>query len=91
MTKDNQKLWAVNIPEEPDSELLHPVPSKEVGEQLVIRLKAEALQTFLTVGKCIADAITLEEWNGTQEDHAKYLQDNKNWWGYTTFLEQAND
>jgi len=86
-----EKLWAVNIPEEPDSELLHPVPSKEVGEQLVIRLKAEALQTFPTVGQCIADSITLERWNGTQEEHAKYLQENKSWWNDTTFLEQQHD
>lgn len=85
-----ENLWAVNIPEEPDSELLHPIPTKEMGEQLVNRLKSEALQTFPTFGQCIADAITLEEWNGTQEDHAKYLQDNKNWWGYTTFLENEN-
>lgn len=91
MTKDNQKLWAVNIPEEPESELLHPIPSKEMGEQLVNRLQSEALETFPTVGQCIADAITLEEWNGTQEDHNKYLQENKEWWHDTTFLEQAND
>jgi hypothetical protein len=86
-----EKLWAVNIPEEPDSELLHPIPTKEMGEQLVNRLKSEALQIFPTVGQSIADAITLEEWNGTQEDHAKYLQDNKNWWGYTTFSENEDD
>lgn len=85
-----EKLWAVNIPEEPGSELLHPIPSKEMGEQLVIRLKSEALQTFPTVGQCIADSITLEEWNGSQEDHDKYLQDNKNWWNDTTFLENED-
>lgn len=82
-----ENLWAVNIPEEPDSELLHPVPTKKIGKQLVHRLKKEALQVFPTVGQSIADAITLEEWNGSQEDHTKYLQDNKNWWNDTTFLE----
>ena len=30
---EDNKLWAVNIPEEPDSEeILYPVPSKELGE-----------------------------------------------------------
>lgn len=91
MTKENQKLWAVNIPEEPESELLLPIPTQKIGKQLVYRLKKEALQQFPTVGQCIADAITLEEWSGTQEDHAKYLQENKEWWHDTTFLEQAND
>lgn len=86
---DNQKLWAVNIPKEPDSaEMLYPVHSKEVGEKLVERLKNEALQVFPKVGQCIADSITLEEWEGSQEEHAKYLQENKDWWNYTTFLEQ---
>ncbi|WP_334412848.1 hypothetical protein [Acinetobacter pittii] len=83
---NNTKLWAVNIPEEPDSELLHPVPSQKIGKQLVYRLKKEALQAFPTVGQCIADAITFEEWQGSKEDHEKYLQENKNWWLETNFL-----
>lgn len=78
--------FAVNIPEEPDSELLHPVPSQKIGKQLVYRLKKEALQAFPTVGQCIADSITFEEWQGSKEDHEKYLQENKNWWLETTFL-----
>ena len=64
-----EKLWAVNIPEEPDSTLLHPVPSQKIGKQLVYRLKKEALQQFPKVGQCIADAITLEIWDGVGEDH----------------------
>lgn len=44
---ENQKLWAINIPEEPDSEeILYPVPSKEVGEKLVNRLRDEARKNF---------------------------------------------
>ena len=87
-----EKLWAVNIPEEPDSaEMLYPVPSKEVGEKLVERLKNEALQVFPKVGQCIADSITLEEWNGSPEEHAKYMIENQNWWDEETFLEPSND
>ncbi|WP_288391531.1 hypothetical protein [Acinetobacter nosocomialis] len=89
---DNQKLWAVNIPEEPDSaEILYPVPSKEVGEKLVERLKNEALQVFPKVGQCIADSITLEEWNGSHEEHTKYMLENQNWWDEETFLEPSHD
>lgn len=88
----NEKLWAVNIPEEPDSaEMLYPVPSKEVGEKLVERLKNEALQVFPKVGQCIADSITLEEWNGSSEEHTKYLSENQNWWDEETFMEPSHD
>ncbi|WP_288378651.1 hypothetical protein [uncultured Acinetobacter sp.] len=87
---DNQKLWAVNIPEEPDSSpILHAVPTLEIGEQIVSRLKQEATQVFKTcVGEAIADAITLEKWEGSHEEHAKYLSENGDWWNHTTFLEQ---
>jgi hypothetical protein len=52
---EDNKLWAVNIPEEPDSEeILYPVPSKELGEQVVQRLRKEAIEAFETVGECIA-------------------------------------
>ena len=85
---ENNKLWAVNIPEEPDSEeILYPIPSKELGEQVVNRLRQEAIQVFETVGDCIAEAITLEEWNGTTDEHEKYLEENPNWWDSTTFLD----
>ncbi|HGX6724308.1 hypothetical protein [Acinetobacter baumannii] len=57
---NKEKLWAVNIPEEPDSELLHPVPSQKIGKQLVYRLKKEALQAFPKVGHSIADSITFK-------------------------------
>ncbi|HAV3458133.1 hypothetical protein [Acinetobacter baumannii] len=83
---NKEKLWAVNIPEEPDSVLLHPVPTQKNGKQLVYRLKKEALQAFPKVGQSIADAISFEEWQGSKEDHEKYLQENNNWWLETTFL-----
>ena len=85
-------LWAVNIPEEPDSEaILYPIPSKELGEQVVSRLRQEAIQVFQTVGECIAEAITLEAWDGTTEEHTKYLAENPNWWDETTFLDGEVD
>ena len=85
---DSNKLWAVNIPEEPDSEdILHPIPSKELGEQVVQRLRDEAIKSFELVGECIAEAITLEVWDGTAEEHFKHLAENPNWWDETTFLD----
>ena len=88
-----KKLWAVNIPEEPDSSpILHAVPTLEIGEQLVSRLKQEATQVFKTcIGEAIADSITLKEWNGSPEEHAKYMIENQNWWDEETFLEPSND
>jgi len=85
------KLWSVNIPEEPDSApILHPVPSQKIGKQLVHRLKQEALKQFPTVGQSIADAVTIEEWSGTEAEHAEYLKSNPKWWIHTTFLENGN-
>ena len=85
---ENNNLWAVNIPEEPDSgEILYPIPSKELGEQVVQRLRDEAIKAFEFVGECIAKAVTLEVWDGTIEEHAKYLAENPNWWDETTFLD----
>lgn len=85
------KLWSVNIPEEPDSApILHPVPSQKIGKQLVHRLKKEALKQFPTVGQSIADSVTLEEWNGTEVEHAEYLKSNPKWWNDTTFLENGD-
>lgn len=84
---EQSKLWSVNIPEDPNSkQILHPVPTQKIGKQLVHRLKKEAIKQYPKVGQSIADAITLEEWNGSDEDHACYLQANKNWWFETTFL-----
>ncbi len=84
----NQKLWAVNIPEEPDSgEILYPVPSKELGEKVVQRLRKEAIEAFETVGKFIAEAVTLEKWNLSADEHSKYLEEDPNWWDETTFLD----
>lgn len=88
----NTKLWCVNIPEEPDSApILYPVPSRKIAKQTVYRLKKEALKQYPTVGQSIADAITLEEWNGTESEHAGYLKFNSKWWLHTTFLENNND
>lgn len=85
------KLWSVNIPEEPDSApILHPVPSQKIGKQLVHRLKQKALKQFPTVGQSIADSVTLEEWNGTEVEHAEYLKSNPKWWNDTTFLENGD-
>ena len=87
---ENNKLWAVNIPEEPDSEdILYPVPSEQIGLITVKRLQAEAIIQFPNVGESIANAVTLEEWNSTAEEHANYLANNTNWWDETTFLEGA--
>jgi hypothetical protein len=38
------------------------------------------LKQFPTVGQSIADAVTLEEWNGTEAEHAEYLKSNPKWW-----------
>ena len=85
---ENNSLWAVNIPEEPDSEkILYPIPSKELGEQVVQRLRSEAIQAFEIVGECIAESITLEEYGDAAEKHSKYLVENPNWWDETTFLD----
>ncbi|ATO20651.1 hypothetical protein BS636_13690 [Acinetobacter sp. LoGeW2-3] len=86
---EKNKLWAVNIPEEPDSEeILYPIPSKELGEQLVERLRQEAMQVFEgCIGECIAESITLEEWNGSEFEHMEYLISNLSWWDETTFLD----
>ena len=62
------------------------LPAQKIGKQLVYRLKKEALQAFPKVGQCIADSVTLEEWNGSAEEHAKYLAENGNWWTDTTFI-----
>ncbi|KYQ82499.1 hypothetical protein AWW72_18000 [Acinetobacter sp. NRRL B-65365] len=90
--QQNPKLWAVNIPEEPDSAaILHPVPSHKLAKQIAFRLKKEAKQQFPTVGQAIADAVTIEEWQGTSDEHAEYIKLNPNWWLNTTFLEKNND
>lgn len=85
------KLWSVNLPEEPDSVELLPVPSQKVGKQTVHRLKKEALQEFKIVGQSIADSIYLKEWSGTAEEHAKFLAENKEWWREATFLSGVSE
>lgn len=87
-----EKLWAVNIPEEADSAtILYPVPSQKIGKQLVYRLKKEAMQQFPHFGEVIADAVSIEEWNGSPGEHAKYILEHKNWWNEETFLEPSHD
>lgn len=90
MIKENSEvsLWCVNIPEDPYSEeMLYPVPSNEIGGQIVSRLKNEALKAFPKVGDVIADSITLEQWKETQAEHEKFLSENPSWWNTTTFLD----
>ena len=82
------KLWAVNIPPEPDSEMFYPVPSLEVGQELVTRLKKEALEAFKTVGDIVAESICIEEWQGTAQQHANFLKNRGEWWHKCTFLDE---
>lgn len=66
----SEKLWAVNIPPEPDSILFYPVPSLEIAQELTERLKKEALERFKIMGDVIADSIYFEEWKGADQEHA---------------------
>ena len=52
-------------------------------------MRKEAIQAFEFVGDCIAEAITLEEWNRSADEHSKYLEENPNWWDETTFLDEV--
>lgn len=81
------ELWCVGIPEEPESDpQILPVPNKEKAEEIVNRLKREALQKWPKVGDIIADNITVELWTGTAEEHTNFLTENAEWWHHTTFL-----
>ena len=81
------ELWCVGIPEEPDSDpQLLPAPSKAKADEIVERLKKEALQQWPKVGGAIADSITVEQWSGTDEEHSHFLTENAEWWNHTTFL-----
>lgn len=84
------KLWAVNIPPEPDSEIFYPVPSLEIAQELTERLKKEALARFKINGDVIADCIYFEEWKGTKQEHADYLKKMPNWWNHATFLDERS-
>lgn len=80
------RLWAVNIPEEPDSdELLHAATSKEHAQSIVSRLHNEIFETYPTFGEPIADSIYVAEWQDSAEEHAESLATK--WWEHTTFLE----
>lgn len=85
----SEKLWAVNIPPEPDSEIFYPVPSLEIAKSITERLKKEALEKFKIMGDVIADSIYFEEWKGTEQEHADYLKKMPNWWNHATFLDEA--
>lgn len=80
------KLWAVNIPPEPDSIQLYPVPSLEIAQELTERLKKEALAKFKITGDVIADSIYFEEWKGTEQEHADFISKHGDWYLHTTFL-----
>lgn len=87
---DVNKLWAVNIPPEPDSIQFYPVPSLEIAQELTERLKKEALAKFKITGDVIADSIYFEEWKGTEQEHADYLKKMPNWWNHATFLDERS-
>lgn len=81
------ELWCVGIPEEPDSEpQFLPAPDKAKAEEIVNRLKREALQQWPRTGDVIAENVTLEVWKGTAEEHTSFLTENFEWWIHTTFL-----
>lgn len=78
-------LWAVNIPEEPDSEeLLFAATSKEHAQSIVSRLHNEIFETYPTLGEPIADSIYVTEWQDSAESHAESLAEK--WWEHTSFL-----
>lgn len=82
----DSKLWAVNIPEEPDSEeLLFAATSKEHAQSIVSRLHNEIFETYPTFGEAIADSIYVTEWQDSAEEHAESLATK--WWEVTSFLE----
>ena len=82
---ENKTLWAVNIPEEPDSEeLLFAATSKEHAQSIVSRLHNEIFETYPTFGEAIADSIYVTEWHESAEEHVESLATK--WWEHTTFL-----
>lgn len=81
------KLWAVNIPPEPDSIQFYPVPSLEIAKELTERLKKEAKERFKINGDVIADSIYFQKWKGTAQEHADYLKNHPDWWIHATFLD----
>lgn len=82
------KLWAVNIPPEPDSEIFYPVPSLEIAKELTERLKKQAIEKFKMVGEWVAENIYFQEWHGTFQEHADYLKKHPDWWNHATFLDE---
>lgn len=79
------KLWAVNIPEEPESEeLLFAAVSKEHAQSIVSRLHNELFEMYPTFGEPIEDSIYVTEWQDSSEEHAESLATK--WWEHTTFL-----
>ena len=82
----SEKLWAVNIPPEPDSILFYPVPNLEIARELTERLKKEAKERFKINGDVIADCIYFDEWKGTEQEHADFISKHGEWYLHTTFL-----
>lgn len=82
---NSKTLWAVNIPEEPDSEeLLFAATSKEHAQSIVSRLHNEIFETYPTFGEPIADSIYVTEWKEGAEEHAESL--TTKWWEVTSFV-----
>lgn len=78
-------LWAVNIPEEPDSEeLLFAATSKEHAQSIVSRLHNEIFETYPNFGEAIANSIFVAEWQDSAESHAESLAEK--WWEHASFL-----
>lgn len=82
------KLWAVNIPPEPDSEIFYPVPSLEIAQELTKKLKKEAIKKINMVGEWVAENIYFQEWHGTFQEHTDYLKNYPDWWNHATFLDE---
>lgn len=82
------KLWAVNIPPEPDCEMFYPVPSLEVAKELTQKLKQQAKEKFKMVGEWVAENIYFQEWHGTFQEHTDYLKNHPDWWHKCTFLDE---
>lgn len=81
----SKTFWAVNIPEEPESEeLLFAATSKEHAQSIVSRLHNEIFETYPTLGEPIANSIYVTEWQDSAEEHAESL--STKWWEHTTFL-----
>ena len=60
----------------------------KIGTKTIYDFSLAATKDFVI--QSIADAVTLEEWNGTEAEHAEYLKSNPKWWNDETFFESGN-